>query len=264
MEIWRGSPVKHLTVKLDRQGGRNNFGRITSYHRGGGHSRRYRIIDFYKYFAGIPAVVRRVERDPNRNAFLMLLVYSNGFMTYSMFPKSVQLGSILVNYTANNLKPGNTLFLSQIPIGFSVHSVEIKPGEGARMARSGGNKAQILARSKDLAILRLPSGEVRKFSASCKATVGVISSVPTFYLPDHKAGRSRWLNWRPHVRGVAMNPIDHPHGGGEGRSSGGRKSSTTPWGALTKGVPTRDRAKNSAFIMITRRTVRAKQRKSRK
>jgi len=264
MEIWRGKPVKNLTLRLGRIGGRNNFGRLTSYHRGGGHARRYRIVDFHKYFSSVPAIVRRVEHDPNRNALLSLLLYSNGYMSYSLLPRSVQIGAVLINYDSSTLTFGNTLFLRQIPIGFYVHSLEMSPGRGGSLVRSGGAKAQILAKTGDLAILKLPSGEIRKFSVDCKATIGSVASVPSFYLPDRKAGKSRWLNWRPHVRGVAMNPIDHPHGGGEGRSSGGRKSSTSPWGVYTKGFPTRNRSKNSSFIVLGHRLAKLKYRNVKK
>ena len=250
--------MKNLSFKLAKRGGRNNFGHLTSYHRGGGHSRRYRIIDFNRYFSNIPAFVRRVEYDPNRNALLALLVYSNGYITYCLLPKTTQVGSILINYDSTSLLSGNALLLSQIPIGFYVHAVELQPGEGATIVRSGGVKAQILARVGHTAILKLPSGEIRRFSVNCKAVIGSVASLPSFYLPDRKAGKSRWLNWRPHVRGVAMNPIDHPHGGGEGRSSGGRKASVSPWGVYTKGLPTRKRSKNLSRIMLTRRAAKVK------
>jgi large subunit ribosomal protein L2 len=218
--------------------GRNNYGRITSFHRGGGMRKRYRILDPYKIFLNIPAVVRRIEYDPVRKLLLALLLYSNGILTYLPLTKSLNVGDIIVNNDTNNLSPGNALTLAQIPVGFFISMVESYPGSGPVWTRSGGSKTQLLARVGSIAIIKLASGKVRKLSCECKALVGTLAVVPKLILPKFKAGRMRLLGRRPTVRGVAMNPIDHPHGGGEGKSSGGRKASVTPWAHYTKGYKT--------------------------
>lgn len=236
--IWRGSPVKRLTIPLNRRGGRNNSGRITSFHRGGGSKRRYRILDLHRLFSNIPAVVRRVEYDPIRNSLLALLSYANGVLTYVPLVRDLVVGDIIVNYDPGYLNPGNTLRLAQIPVGFYINSIEDAPGSGSCLNRSSGSRAQLLARVGPVALVKLASGQVRKFSCDCKATLGTLAVLPRDSFSKLKAGRTRWLGFRPVVRGVAMNPIDHPHGGGEGKSSGGRKSSMTPWARYTKGFKT--------------------------
>lgn len=236
--IWRGRPVKRLTVSLNKSAGKNNYGRITSFHRGGGNKRRYRILDLHRIFANIPGVVRRIEYDPTRRSLLALILYANGVLTYAPLVRNLTVGDIIVNYDPEYLGPGNTLYLSQIPIGFYVNSIEDYPGSGSRLNKASGSRAQLLARVGSLAIIKLASGEVRKFSCDCKATLGTLAVLPRRAFPDLRAGRSRWLGRRPIVRGVAMNPIDHPHGGGEGKSSGGRKSSMSPWARYTKGFKT--------------------------
>ncbi|MCM5551552.1 50S ribosomal protein L2 [Pleomorphomonas sp. NRK KF1] len=250
-ELHKGAPVKALTEGLSKTGGRNNLGRITAYHRGGGHKRSYRIIDFKRRKLGIPAVVERLEYDPNRTGFIALIKYEDGELSYILAPQRLAVGDTVVAAPAADVKPGNAMQLSAIPVGTLVHNVELKPGKGGQIARSAGSYAQIVGRDQGYTVVRLNSGEQRKVLGTCFATIGAVSN------PDHanvsigKAGRNRWLGKRPVNRGVAMNPIDHPHGGGEGRTSGGRHP-VTPWGKPTKGKKTRSNKSTDKFIVRSR------------
>ncbi|MBQ8651621.1 MAG: 50S ribosomal protein L2 [Alphaproteobacteria bacterium] len=251
-ELWKGRPFKKLTQnKLDRAG-RNSHGHITVWNRGGGHKQRYRIIDFLRDKKDMEAVVERIEYDPNRTSFIALVKYEDGEYRYIVAPQKLKVGDAVVSSDKADVKPGNTMLLKNIPVGTVVHNVELKVGKGAQLARSAGSSVQIVGRDGVYVILRLPSGEQRMVSGSCTATVGVVSN------PDHqnrsygKAGRNRWLGKRPCVRGVAMNPVDHPHGGGEGKTSGGRHP-VTPWGISTKGKKTRRNKRTSQYIISKRK-----------
>src|ERR671923_1329014 len=250
-ELWKGKPVKALTEGLRQKGGRNNTGRTTMRWRGGGHKRRYRLIDFKRRKDDVAAVVERLEYAPNRTAFIALVKYEDGELAYILAPQRLAAGDQVVAADSADVKPGNAMPLSAMPVGTIVHNVELKPGKGGQVARSAGSYAQLVGRDQGWAILRLNSGEQRVVHGSCFATVGAVSN------PDHgnvnlgKAGRKRWLGKRPHNRGVAMNPVDHPHGGGEGRTSGGRHP-VTPWGKPTKGKKTRSNKATDKFIMRSR------------
>ena len=250
-ELHKGAPVKALTEGLSKTGGRNNLGRITAYHRGGGHKRSYRLIDFKRRKLGVTAVVERLEYDPNRTGFIALIKYEDGELSYILAPQRLAVGDTVVAAVAADVKPGNAMQLSAIPVGTLVHNVELKPGKGGQIARSAGSYAQIGGRDQGYTVVRLNSGEQRKVLGTCFATIGAVSN------PDHanvsigKAGRNRWLGKRPVNRGVAMNPIDHPHGGGEGRTSGGRHP-VTPWGKPTKGKKTRSNKSTDKFIVRSR------------
>ncbi len=250
-DLWKGKPVKKLTVGLTKTGGRNNQGRITAWWRGGGHKRRYRLIDFRRRKWDVPATVERLEYDPNRTAFIALLRYEDGEQAYILAPQRLQPGDTVIAGERVDIKPGNAAPLRNIPIGTIVHNVEMKPGKGGQIARAAGTYVQIVGRDGDYTQLRLGSGEIRVVRSECMATVGAVSN------PDHqninlgKAGRARWKGRRPHVRGVAMNPVDHPHGGGEGRTSGGRHP-VSPWGKPTKGARTRRNKKTDRFIIRSR------------
>ena len=250
-DLWKGKPVKKLTRGLTKTGGRNNQGRITVWQRGGGHKRRYRIIDFRRRKFGVPAVVERLEYDPNRSAFIALIRYEDGELSYILAPQRLQPGDAVVADERVEVKPGNAAPVGNIPIGAIVHNVELKPGKGGQLARAAGTYAQIVGRDGDYTQLRLTSGEIRVVHSRCMATIGAVSN------PDHanislgKAGRARWLGRRPTVRGVAMNPVDHPHGGGEGRTSGGRHP-VSPWGKPTKGARTRRNKRTDKFILRSR------------
>jgi large subunit ribosomal protein L2 len=250
-EITRSSPEKALTVGLRKSGGRNNDGRTTAWHRGGGHRRRYRFIDFRRDKPGVPALVKSIEYDPNRSARIALLAYLDGEKRYILAPEGLAVGQRLVSGPGADIVPGNALALRDIPTGTSLHAIELKPGKGAQMARAAGTSANLMAKEGRFALLRLPSGEVRKVHLDCMATVGSVGNATHENLKMGKAGRSRWLGIRPNVRGVAMNPVDHPMGGGEGRSSGGRHP-TTPWGKPTKGYKTRKNKRTSTFIVRRR------------
>lgn len=252
--LYKGKPVKGLTEGLHSSGGRNNAGRVTARYQGGGHKRTYRIIDFKRRKHDVSATVERIEYDPNRTAFIALLKYEDGELAYILAPQRLAVGDkVSASAKALDVKPGNAMPLGSMPVGTIVHNVELKPGKGGQVARSAGSYAQLVGRDQGMAILRLNSGEQRLVHGSCMATVGAVSN------PDHgninlgKAGRSRWLGKRPHVRGVAMNPVDHPHGGGEGRTSGGRHP-VTPWGKPTKGKKTRSNKSTDKFIMRSRHT----------
>ncbi len=250
--LWKGKPVKGLTEGLTKSGGRNNVGRVTAYHRGGGHKRTYRKIDFRRVTHDVSATVERIEYDPNRTAFIALIRYEDGQQNYILAPQRVSVGDKVISSASQvDVKPGNAMPLSAMPIGTIVHNVELKPGKGGQIARSAGTYVQLVGRDQGYALLRLKSGETRMVRSECMATVGAVSN------PDHmntsigKAGRSRWLGRKPVVRGVVMNPIDHPHGGGEGRTSGGRHP-VTPWGKPTKGKRTRSNKATDKFIVRSR------------
>lgn len=250
-DLHRGEPHRALLAKKSKSGGRNNAGRITTRHRGGGHKQRYRVIDFRRDKDGIPATVERLEYDPNRSAHLALLLYADGERRYIIAPRGVQVGDKVESGNEAAIKPGNALPLSNIPVGTTIHCVELRPGKGAQMARSAGAAAQLVAREGDYATLRLRSGEMRRVFARCKATVGLVGNDEHALRSLGKAGATRWRGKRPTVRGVAMNPVDHPHGGGEGRTSGGRHP-TSPWGWKTKGYKTRTNKRTDSLIVRKR------------
>ncbi len=250
-ELHKGKPVKALTVGLSKSGGRNNHGRITARRRGGGAKRSYRIVDF-KRRRFETAKVERLEYDPNRSAFIALIRYPNDELSYILAPQRLAPGDSLVAGERVDVKPGNAMPLASMPIGTIIHNVEMKPGKGGQMARSAGTYVQLVGRDQGYAILRLTSGEQRLVRAECMATVGAVSNPDKSNIKLAKAGRNRWLGKRPSVRGVAMNPVDHPHGGGEGRTSGGRHP-VTPWGKPTKGKRTRSTKKPSSKYILRRR-----------
>jgi large subunit ribosomal protein L2 len=249
--LHKGKPVKGLTEGLTSKGGRNNHGRVTTRFRGGGHKRTYRIIDFKRRKFDVAGTIERLEYDPNRTAFIALVKYADGELSYVLAPQRLAVGDQIIAGESVDVKPGNAMPLASMPVGPIVHNVELKPGKGGQIARSAGAYAQLVGRDQGMAILRLNSGEQRIVHGTCLATVGAVSN------PDHgninlgKAGRSRWLGRRPHNRGVTMNPVDHPHGGGEGRTSGGRHP-VTPWGKPTKGKKTRSNKATDKFIMRSR------------
>lgn len=251
-EITRSEPEKSLVTPLKKSGGRNNRGRITSRHIGGGHKRRYRLIDFKRDKRGVAARVSSIEYDPNRSANIALLTYLDGEKRYILAPKELKVGDVLAAGPDVEVRAGNALPLGQIPLGTLVHNVELQPGKGGQMARSAGVYAQLMAKEGDYAQLRLPSGEVRKVRVDCYATVGQVGNEEHENVSVGKAGRTRWRGIRPHVRGVAMNPIDHPHGGGEGRTSGGRHP-VTPWGLPTKGKKTRNNKRTDQYVVRRRK-----------
>jgi large subunit ribosomal protein L2 len=250
-ELWKGEPVKALTEGLRKSGGRNNAGRITVRWRGGGAKRRYRIIDFKRNKHDVTATVERLEYDPNRTAFIALIKYEDGELAYILAPQRLKAGDKVVSGERVDVKPGNAMPMKNMPIGTIVHNVEMKAGKGGQIARSAGTYAQLVGRDAGYALLRLSSGEVRMVRAECKATVGAVSNPDEQNIVIGKAGRNRWLGRRPSVRGVAMNPIDHPHGGGEGKSSGGRHP-VTPWGKPTKGKKTRHNKATDRYIVRRR------------
>lgn len=250
-DLYKGKPVKALTEGQSSKGGRNNLGRITVRFRGGGHKQAYRLVDFKRRKLDMPAKVERLEYDPNRTAFIALVRYSDDTLSYILAPQRLAVGDVVVAGQQVDVKPGNAMPIANIPVGTLVHNVEMKIGKGGAIARSAGTYAQIVGRDQGYVILRLNSGEQRLVHGQCFATIGAVSN------PDHmntsigKAGRSRWLGRRPHNRGVTMNPIDHPHGGGEGRTSGGRHP-VTPWGKPTKGKKTRSNKSTDRFIVSSR------------
>ena len=250
-EVSKKAPEKSLLRPLKRSGGRNNTGQITVWQRGGGHKRRYRLIDFKRDKWNVPARVAAIEYDPNRSAWIALLHYADGEKRYILAPLGVKVGDQLVTAERAEIRPGNALPLSAIPLGTVLHNVELKPGAGGQIVRSAGAGAQLMARAGKYANLKLPSGENRSVLVTCLATIGQVGNSDHSNLSLGKAGRSRWLGRRPNVRGVAMNPVDHPHGGGEGRTSGGRHP-VTPWGVPTKGHKTRKRRKSNRLIVKRR------------
>jgi large subunit ribosomal protein L2 len=254
-EITKTKPEKSLTEPNKKSGGRNNLGRVTSRHRGGGHKRHYRVIDFKRNKFGIEAKVVSIEYDPNRTARIALLHYIDGEKRYILAPEGLKVGDRVMSGPGSEIKVGNALPLKEIPVGSFVHNVELKPGKGGQLGRSAGASIQIMAKEGKYATLKLPSGEVRLVSLECMATYGVIGNAEHENISLGKAGRSRWLGIRPHVRGMAMNPVDHPNGGGEGRSKsgGGWQHPTSPWGQLAKGLKTRKKNKLSDKYIIKRR-----------
>lgn len=250
-EITRSKPEKKLLAKQSRSGGRNNRGRITSRHRGGGHKRRYRVIDFRRNKEGVPGKVASIEYDPNRSARIALIHYADGEKRYILAPLGLEVGATVVTDDGADIQPGNCLRLTSVPLGTWVHNVEMQIGKGGQLCRSAGSYAQVMAKEGDLVLLRLPSGELRQVHKRCRATVGQVGNLEHENQNVGKAGRSRWKGRRPVVRGTAMNPIDHPHGGGEGRAKG--RHPVTPWGKPTKGYKTRSRKKPSNKYIIKRR-----------
>jgi len=233
-EITSTKPEKSLTKPVKKTGGRNNLGRLTSRHRGGGHKRKFRVVDFRREKTDIPAKVKSIEYDPNRSARIALVSYADGEKRYIVAPVDLKVGDPIITSASADIKPGNAMPLRNIPLGSFIHNIELRPGKGAQMVRSAGTYAQLMAKEGDYAQVRLPSGEVRKVFIECKATIGQVGNVTHEGISIGKAGRTRWLGKRPKVRGVAMNPVDHPMGGGEGKTSGGRHP-CTPWGVPTKG-----------------------------
>lgn len=250
-QLWSGKPLKKLTEGLSKSGGRNNTGRTTAWHRGGGHKRTYRVIDFKRQKWDVPATVERIEYDPNRTAFIALLKYEDGEQAYIIAPNRLTVGDRVIAGSKVDVKPGNAAPLGNIPVGTIIHNVELKPGKGGQVARSAGAYAQLVGRDGDYSQVRLMSGEIRRVPSVCIASVGAVSNSDHQNIKLGKAGRSRWMGRRPHVRGVAMNPVDHPHGGGEGRTSGGRHP-VTPWGKPTKGRRTRSNKSTDVYIVRSR------------
>jgi large subunit ribosomal protein L2 len=251
-EITKTSPEKSLTVSLKKSGGRNNHGRITARHIGGGHKRRYRIIDFKRNKFGIPAKVFSIEYDPNRSSRIALLHYADGEKSYIIAPNGLKVGDKVQSGSGSDINIGNALPLKEMPLGSFIHNVELKPGKGGQLGRSAGSALQVLAKEGDYAQLKMPSGEVRQVRLNCMATYGVVGNAEQENISLGKAGRTRWLGKRPHVRGVAMNPVDHPMGGGEGKTSGGGHP-VSPWGQKAKGLKTRKHKKVSNKLIIKRR-----------
>jgi large subunit ribosomal protein L2 len=251
-EITRATPERGLLRKSKKTGGRNNLGRITSRRRGGGHKRRYRVIDFKRNKDGVPAKVASIEYDPNRSARVALLHYADGDKRYILAPLGVRVGDTLMSGRGSDIRPGNAMALQDMPLGTQIHNIELNPGHGGQLARGAGVSAQLLAREGKYATLRLASGEMRLVQAVCRATIGQVGNTEHKDISLGKAGRSRWLGRRPKVRGVVMNPVDHPHGGGEGKTSGGRHP-VTPWGVPTKGYKTR-RNKRTDRYRVRRRS----------
>jgi len=251
-DITKESPEKSLISPNKRTGGRNNHGRITAFQRGGGHKRFYRIIDFKRKKHDIPAIVNAIEYDPNRTARIALLFYADGEKRYILAPDGLKVGAEVLSGDKATIKVGNAMPLEKIPLGMEIHNIEMIPGKGGQIARSAGTTAQLIAKEGEFALVKMPSNEIRKFRLNCYATLGQVSNVEWNNVSLGKAGRSRWLGRRPNVRGVAMNPIDHPMGGGEGKSSGGRHP-CSPWGQKSKGLKTRKKRKASDAMIVKRR-----------
>jgi large subunit ribosomal protein L2 len=247
-ELHKGKPVKGLTEGKSKSGGRNNHGRTTSFFRGGGHKQSYRLVDFKRRKFDVPAVVERLEYDPNRTAFIALIKYQDGELSYIIAPQRLKAGDTVVAGTKVDIKPGNAMPLAAIPVGTIIHNIELKQGAGGKMARSAGTYAQLVGKDAGYAQIKLQSGELRVVRAECMATVGAVSNPDNMNQHIGKAGRNRWLGRRPHNRGVTMNPVDHPHGGGEGRTSGGGHP-VTPWGKPTKGAKTRVNKRTDKLII---------------
>ena len=252
-EITKAKPEKKLTRPMKRSGGRNAHGHITTRHVGGGHKRRYRVIDWRREKDGVPAKVAAIEYDPNRTARIALLHYLDGEKRYILAPVGVAVGDTLVSGADVDIRPGNALPLRSIPLGTVIHNVETQPGSGGKMIRTAGSFGQLMAKEGAYAQIRMPSGEVRKVQQDCKATIGQLSNVENSTVRVGKAGKSRWLGIRPTVRGLAMNPVDHPHGGGEGKSGQGNPHPVSPWGQKTKGLKTRNNRRTDKFIVTRRR-----------
>lgn len=253
-EITKSTPEKSLVISLPKKSGRNNKGRITMRHRGGGAKKKYRIIDFKRDKDGVEGVVNAIEYDPNRSANIALIFYRDGEKRYILHPAGLKVGDVIVSGEDADIKVGNALKLKDIPVGTTIHNIELKPGKGAQLVRSAGNEAQLMGKEGKYAQLRLPSGEMRMVLLECRATIGTVGNSEHELITIGKAGRSRYMGRRPHVRGSAMNPVDHPHGGGEGRASVGRPAPMTPWGKKSHGVKTRKKNKKSDKLIIRRRT----------
>ncbi|MCL2339848.1 MAG: 50S ribosomal protein L2 [Actinomycetia bacterium] len=252
-ELTTDKPQKSLLRPLPKHAGRNSYGRITTRHQGGGHKRQYRVIDFKRNRDGIPAKVASIEYDPNRSARIALLHYVDGDKSYILCPKGLKVGDVVTSGQGSDIKPGNTLELRDIPVGTTVHAVEMRPGQGAALARSAGTAIQLMGKEGNYAVLRMPSSEMRRVLISCRATVGEVGNAEHANLKIGKAGRKRWLGVRPTVRGTVMNPVDHPHGGGEGKNKSAGRHPVTPWGVPTKGHRTRNKKKASNALIIRRR-----------
>ncbi len=252
-EITASKPEKSLVVALKKHAGRNSYGRITVRHRGGGAKKKYRIIDFKRLKDGIPAVVKTIEYDPNRSANIALIEYEDGVKSYIIAPNGLKVGDTVISGEGADIKPGNAMVISQIPVGTLIHNIELSPGRGAQLVRSAGNFAQLMAKEGDYAQVRLPSGEMRKILMKCRATIGQVGNLDHENISIGKAGRKRHMGWRPTVRGVVMNPNDHPHGGGEGKSPIGRPSPVTPWGKPALGLKTRPKKKHSNKYIVKSR-----------
>ena len=255
-EITKKSPERSLLAKKDKHAGRNSYGRITVRHRGGGNRRKYRIIDFKRNKDGMPATVIGVEYDPNRSANIALIQYEAGEKAYIIAPIGLTDGDVVVSGEGADIKPGNALFIKDIPVGTLIHNIELYPGKGAQLVRSAGNSAQLMAKEGDYAQVRLPSGEVRMIRLDCKATIGVVGNQQHENVSIGKAGRKRHMGWRPTVRGVVMNPNDHPHGGGEGKSPIGRPAPVTPWGKPALGLKTRKTKNRTDKFIVKRRNAK--------
>jgi len=253
--LWKGKPVKALTTGKSETGGRNNHGHITAHHRGGGHKRRLRLVDFKRRKFNVAGTVERLEYDPNRSAFIALVKYTDGELAYIIAPQRLKAGDEVMSGDRVDIKPGNAMPLANMPVGTIVHNVELKKGRGGQLARSAGTYAQLVGKDAGYAQLKLSSGELRLVPAECLATVGAVSNPDNQNTVVGKAGRTRWLGKRPVVRGVAMNPVDHPHGGGEGKTSGGRHP-VTPWGKPTKGKKTRKNKATDKYIIRRRSATR--------
>ncbi len=253
--LWKGKPVKALTIGKSESGGRNNHGHITAHHRGGGHKRRLRLVDFKRRKFDVAATVERLEYDPNRSGFIALIRYADGELAYILAPQRLKAGDQVVSGEKVDIKPGNAMPLANMPVGTIVHNVELKKGRGGQLARSAGTYAQLVGKDAGYAQIKLNSGELRMVPAECLATVGAVSNPDQQNIVIGKAGRTRWLGHRPVVRGVAMNPVDHPHGGGEGKTSGGRHP-VTPWGKPTKGKKTRKNKATDKYIIRRRQATR--------
>ena len=250
--LWKGKPIKSLTIGKKSSSGRNNLGRITSRRRGSGHKQKYREIDFYRNKHDIEGVVERIEYDPNRTSHIMLVKYEDGERAYMLVPQNIKIGDKIISGNKKEIKIGNCMPLHDIPVGTAIHNVEMKPGGGAKIARAAGSSVQITGSDDEYSIIKLASGEIRKITSKAKATIGVLSNPDQKNIKIGKAGRNRWLGIRPSVRGVAMNPVDHPHGGGEGKSSGGRNP-VSPWGQSAKGLKTRNNKRTNKYIISRRK-----------
>ncbi len=252
-EITTSEPEKSLLRPLTKKAGRNNYGRITTRHQGGGHKRKYRVIDFKRRKDGVPAKVATIEYDPNRSARIALLHYADGAKSYILQPKGLKVGDVVTSGTGSDIKPGCALTLRDIPVGTLIHAVEMQPGKGAAIARSAGSSVQLMGKEGNYAILRMPSSEMRRVLIECRATIGEVGNSEHANIRIGKAGRKRWAGVRPTVRGTVMNPVDHPHGGGEGKNKSAGRHPVTPWGVPTKGHRTRNKKKASSRLIIRRR-----------
>ncbi len=255
-EITASKPEKSLVKSLKKHAGRNSYGRITVRHRGGGAKKKYRIIDFKRNKDGIPAVVQTIEYDPNRSANIALIQYEDGVKAYILAPNGLTVGTTLLSGEGADIKPGNAMEIAQIPVGTMIHNIELAPGRGGQLVRAAGNAAQLMAKEGEYAQVRLPSGEVRKIRMNCRATIGQVGNLEHENISIGKAGRKRHMGWRPTVRGVVMNPNDHPHGGGEGKSPIGRPSPVTPWGKPALGLITRKKKNKSDKFIVKRRNAK--------